>query len=82
MIIGRINDFFENKVSVADFGEEMFQYFAFDERYKYEEGYEKLLEEVLKEFMDMHDAGKDVGYEPHIPSKERFLEIKVMLFEK
>ena len=59
----------------------MFCYLS-DDNYEYEEGYESLIEEVLSEFMDMHDfKKKNAGYEPYIPTKEKLLELKEKLFE-
>ncbi len=79
-IISRIDSLLQGEVSVPAFGEEMVAYLAFNDKYKFEPGFEDLLEEVIGEFMDMHDAGKgNVGYEPYIPSHERLIQIKAQL---
>jgi hypothetical protein len=78
----RINDLLQKKVSARRFGEEMFDYIAFeDELYAYEKGYESMIKEVLDEFTDMHDLDKgNVGYIPHVPNEERleYLEKKLL----
>jgi hypothetical protein len=79
-IKNRINILLDKKVSTSSFGEEMIGYLIFDEKYTLEEGYEKELENILSEFADMHDADKgNVGYRPHIPSRERLIELKAKL---
>lgn len=83
-IAEQIDNLLLNNISVRDFGEQMFGYLALaNEEYKYEEGYEELIEEILTEFMEMHDADKgDVGYEPYIPSKEKLIQIKERLLKE
>ncbi len=79
-IISRIDGLIENKVSISDFGEEMIRYLTFDDKYEFEQGYEDIIEKVLDEFMEMHDADKgDVGYTPYVPTRERLIQIKEML---
>lgn len=76
----RISDLIEKKVSASDFGEEMFSYFAFDDIYKYEPGYEELIQMVLDEFTEMHDLGKkDIGYTPSVPSLDKLNKLKEIL---
>ena len=54
----------------------MIVYLVLDDQYVFEENHEKLIDQVLCEFMDMHDADKgNVGYEPYIPPQQRMLEI-------
>jgi hypothetical protein len=61
----------------------MLQYLAFDDRYEMEQGYEDIIEQVLEEFMEMHDAEKgEVGYVPYIPSRQRFIQFKEILTQK
>lgn len=39
-IIGRIDNLLEGEMSVPDFGDEMIQYLACDDKYELESGYE------------------------------------------
>lgn len=76
-IASRIDALLNKKVTTRDFGEEMFAYLAFDDIYHFEQGYETLIEQVLEEFDQMHDADKGgVGYQPSVPSRERLLLLK------
>lgn len=76
LISTQISKLINKEISTKDFGEEMFDYLAFDDKYDYEKGFKELIISILEEFSEMHDAGKEhSGYEPHIPSKERLLEI-------
>ena len=79
-LIGRIKLLLEEKLSVSGFGEEMIWYLSIDDKYELEKGYEEIIENRLKEFMDMHDAGKEyVGYQPYIPSRQKLIEtIKIL----
>ncbi len=82
-ICHRIDEVLGNKLSAREFGEEVFDFLAFvGEKYKFEGGYEELLEESLREFMDLHDVGKEgLSYMPHIPSREEMIRIKNKLCE-
>jgi hypothetical protein len=79
-IIGRIDSLLQGEVTIREFGDEMIGYLAFGDKYSLEAGQKKLLEEVLNEFIDMHDVGREnVGYEPYVPSREKLIQIKEML---
>jgi len=80
LISTQISKLLNKEISVSDFGEEMFQYLAFDEDYDYEEGYKELIMDVLDNFTQMHDAGKEnPGYKPDIPSNEKLIELRDLL---
>jgi len=82
LIVERIEALLEGKVSSRDFGEEMFNYFAFDENYEFEKGQESLIKEVLGKFTEMHDVDKkDCGYQPYMPSRDEFIELKQKLLK-
>ncbi len=75
-----IDSLLNGNISYQTFGEEMFQYLAFDDEYEFESGYEDLIKEILGEFTEMHDIGKkNVGYIPQFPSIEGFNELKKRL---
>jgi hypothetical protein len=78
LIASRIDDLLNKKVSVAEFGSEMIEYMVFrDDKYVYEPGYEPLIEEILANFMDMHDADmKEPGYKLYIPTAEQLIEFR------
>lgn len=78
LIADRIDDVLSERIGLRDFGNEMFFHLAnANDKYEYEKGYVELIQDVLKEFMDLHDAEKgDVGYIVEIPSKDRFVELK------
>lgn len=80
IISGEISKLLNNEISITSFGDEMFEYLAFDDIYAYETGHEELIEKVLDEFMEMHDAEKpNPGYKPTVPSKERLIELRDLL---
>ena len=80
LISNQISKLLNNEISVKEFGEEMFHYLAFDEEYEFEKGYETLIKDVLENFTEMHDyGGKNPGYAPDIPLKDKLLELKKQL---
>ncbi len=80
LVIERIDNLLQGKVSITEFGHEIIGFLAFEDEYELERGHKELLAEVLAEFMDMHDFGQeDLGYEPHIPSRERLIELREKL---
>lgn len=80
-ICDRIEALLNKKISLSEFGEEMFDYLAsVGDKYMFEPGYEQEIDEALREFIDLHDANKkNLTYKPYIPSREQFLKIKKSL---
>lgn len=80
LISQQITKLINKDISVKDFGEEMFQYLAFDDKYQLEANFEELIKEVLWRFSEMHDAEKsNPGYIPDIPTTKELTEIKKSL---
>jgi len=80
LLSNQISKLLDDKLSVVEFGDEMFNYLAFDDEYSFEKGYESLIEQVLEHFSEMHDYGKQhVGYVPSIPSRNELVALKKKL---
>jgi len=85
VIAARIDDLISEKMSIRDFGEEMLDYYAFNERYQFEPGYEQAINDILSEFQEMHDFGKkNAGYDvsKFIPTEARLKEIRQILLSE
>lgn len=78
LISQKIDMILRGNLSLQQFGEEMFHYLAVvGEKYKFEEGYEKVIEQTLLEFIDLHDVGKKgTSYALYVPSRVELIRIK------
>jgi hypothetical protein len=57
-------------------------YVAFEDEYILQPEHRELLEEVLSEFMSMHDVDQgNVGYKSEVPTKARLIELKQILMQ-
>lgn len=76
MLINKIDKLLKGKLSYKEFGDIVCKY----ETYDYEHGYEDLIDDILIEFIDLHDLGKkNLGFKPYVPSKRKIKEFMSLL---
>lgn len=77
IIVNRVDALLQGKISTREFGEVMHDYMlSVGQKYMFDKKYEALIWQVLHEFIDMHNIGKD---NPRIPLKEDLLDLKKRL---